>query len=567
MYRHIILTLLSFSFLFSENANHVIFNKITILPNEAEMVSIFNPTESAIDLSDYYISDAEYNLINKNYYNLPSGNDFWTGYSSDFIIRFPLGLIINPGETLTIGLHEESIFESYYGVLPDLTLANNMLNAIDGDDTIGNGDNLLGDSYEVLIMFKWDGNPASLVQDVDYFYWGNAQGLPLYGVDKTGVLTYLPDTPFNIQELNIISTPHSEGEAYVRKSSVEDGESGPQQNNVTGNGITGHDETSESFIDSWEIKEHEIAGCLDELACNYLSNANIDSGNCEYPNFGYDCDEVPLYDENSDSIAEFCPLIDDPFYNEDALQFCSNDLNGNFVGDCCIADAVTHTIKEIVTGSSVGYSATILGLIVDFGDYREPNNGPQVITLQDDQGYRIDLVVWDWDVAESVNVGKMIDPNSPTEYKIIAEGMVDLYNNSYQFEVAFEEDILEYKSFNLEGEKVDDEDIKKAEINPAPFVIIPTLGEKLDYSFSFPSNSRVTVRILDFNGNLITSLVDKYYEVGGTISRTEDNSEWDGKNHLSQIVPPGTYFMHIEAINLTTGESTSDIAPVVVGVY
>ena len=74
MYRHIILTLLSFSFLFSENANHVIFNKITILPNEAEMVSIFNPTESAVDLSDYYISDAEYELtpvFSYHYYNLP----------------------------------------------------------------------------------------------------------------------------------------------------------------------------------------------------------------------------------------------------------------------------------------------------------------------------------------------------------------------------------------------------------------------------------------------------------------------------------------------------------------
>ena len=107
----------------------------------------------------------------------------------------------------------------------------------------------------------------------------------------------------------------------------------------------------------------------------------------------------------------------------------------------------------------------------------------------------------------------------------------------------------------------------KAEINPAPYVVIPTLGERLDYSFSFPSNSRVVVRIFDFNGNLITSLVDKYYESGGTIERKEDRSDWDGKNKFSQIVAPGTYFMHIEAINLLTGDMTTDMAPVVIGVY
>ena len=111
MQKYIILTLLTFSFLLSEEADHVIFNKITIRPNDAEMVSIHNPTESIIDLSNYYISDAEYSPTNSHYYNLPTGNDFWTGFSSDFIVRFPIGTIINPGETLMIGLHLQADFE------------------------------------------------------------------------------------------------------------------------------------------------------------------------------------------------------------------------------------------------------------------------------------------------------------------------------------------------------------------------------------------------------------------------------------------------------------------------
>ena len=60
MQKNIALTLLFFCFLFSIEADHVIFNKIVTSPSEAELVSIYNPTESAIDLSDYYLSDAEY---------------------------------------------------------------------------------------------------------------------------------------------------------------------------------------------------------------------------------------------------------------------------------------------------------------------------------------------------------------------------------------------------------------------------------------------------------------------------------------------------------------------------
>ena len=46
----------------------------------------------------------------------------------------------------------------------------------------------------------------------------------------------------------------------------------------------------------------------------------------------------------------------------------------------------------------------------------------------------------------------------------------------------------------------------------------------------------------------------------------EDKSDWDGRNHLGQVVSPGTYIIHIEAMNFQTGVTTSDMAPIVVGV-
>ena len=87
------------------------------------------------------------------------------------------------------------------------------------------------------------------------------------------------------------------------------------------------------------------------------------------------------------------------------------------------------------------------------------------------------------------------------------------------------------------------------------------------YSYSFPSNSRVTIRILNFNGRFVTSLVDKFYQAGGTVYKNEGKASWDGRNSIGQIVPPGTYLMHIESTMWETGKISSDIAPVVVGVY
>ena len=114
MQKNIALTLFFFCFLFSIEADHVIFNKIVTSPSEAELVSIYNPTEIAIDLSDYYLSDAEYENSSvgesNHYYNLPVENNFWSELSSDFIVKFPLNTIIDPQETIIITLTSQLLF-------------------------------------------------------------------------------------------------------------------------------------------------------------------------------------------------------------------------------------------------------------------------------------------------------------------------------------------------------------------------------------------------------------------------------------------------------------------------
>ena len=47
-----------------------------------------------------------------------------------------------------------------------------------------------------------------------------------------------------------------------------------------------------------------VWGCLDELACNFNEEANLDSDDCIYPGSGYDCDGTCLEDADGDGICD-----------------------------------------------------------------------------------------------------------------------------------------------------------------------------------------------------------------------------------------------------------------------
>ena len=193
-------------------------------------------------------------------------------------------------------------------------------------------------NYEPLILFKWDGDSNSLVQDVDYFYWGDSQGLDYFGINKTGISTYEDDTPFNLQADNILAA-HDLDYSYVRKSNTENGECGTSDSGencpddfVIGNGITGHDETNEIFNQSWEIilnpsLPEPIAGCTDDIACNYDENAEEDDGSCEYSCHNWGCLD-PDYDN----------------YDPEATMDQGSCLN-----------FTNTTIEDIVTDFSTGF--------------------------------------------------------------------------------------------------------------------------------------------------------------------------------------------------------------------
>ncbi|MET0594716.1 MAG: lamin tail domain-containing protein [Polyangiaceae bacterium] len=234
------------------SATHLVLTEIVTRPAGAEMIEIFNPTPVAIALSDYWISDSHL------YYEVAAGT-FATASGSDFAARFPDGAVLEPSQYAVVALGNASggtqSFVATYGKAPDFELrptANqsaddpavpNMVPAEGG--SIGASASLT-DAGEPVVLFSYRG--GDLVSDVDYvFYGATSTSNPM--VDKTGVVrgasTYLADTPATAQRAAVAP---GEARALHRCVYAESGET-----RASGNGIDGHDETSEDVTAAFRV--------------------------------------------------------------------------------------------------------------------------------------------------------------------------------------------------------------------------------------------------------------------------------------------------------------------------
>ena len=538
MYKfYIVLFNIFFCFCFSQDADHLIFKRVCIAPNEAEMIEIYNPTSVDINLNapgngSYFLTDGTDPTQSEYYYNIvTSQSAAWSGnITTDFFISFPENLIIGAGESLSIGMHDANTFQNYYNYSPETTLADieptlyySMQNP--PFDNGGLGFNVLGDDSEVLILFYWD-EASSIVEDVDYFLWGNAT----YAVDKSAESGYLADTPIAQQNFIPAANPNY---SYFRNSNEESGES-----QSGGNGITGHDETSEIFEISWSITQNPevVFGCTDNMANNYDGSATSDDGSCTY-NWGCMDSSYDNYDPEATmdqgSCVNFTHTIGD----------ITSNLSGNLNSQVQISG-------KLIEYTQITSTFWIIGIIDD------ENNKIEVIPGQDSES---------WQIMGSY-LEYLVDPYAPAEYIVSVKGTVGEYQGKAQLStVGKESSIDDYERYYLYGQFIERE-VASANIVVAPYVVIPSIGERINFVYSFPLESRVIVRIYSIDGRFITSLVDRYYDKSGSVIRGDEVSNWDGKNHLGQIVDPGTYLIHIEASNFLTGATSVDTAPIVVGV-
>jgi hypothetical protein len=195
------------------SAGHLLVTEIVVTPTAAEFFEIHNPTSESIDLTDYYVSDAwaqPAGLDPVGYHLLPSGT-LVIGSNTDFVVRFPSGATIAPGETQVIALYGPGVDSTYgagtadyevtsvSGTIPDMINVGGVA-ASANTTTLTNGS-------EFIVLFRWNGTTDN-VCDVDYVTWGTSSGTSR--VDKSGIVVdgpdgdavgtpYLPDTPIATQ--------------------------------------------------------------------------------------------------------------------------------------------------------------------------------------------------------------------------------------------------------------------------------------------------------------------------------------------------------------------------------
>jgi len=246
----LLILLIIFAFAFSSTLAqvHLILTEATVTPTSAEYLEIYNPTGAPVDLTNYYLSDDEDYALYPGTFG--AGPAPAIG-SSDFIVQFPPGATINAGQVLVIAFNDTGFFATFgfnadFEIHPTNAGTPNMLQSNVGA-TAG-----LTNSGENGCLFYWDGL-TDLVSDVDMLNIGTPSSTNDIG-DKTGVSvdgpdggttasTYLPDGYTMPQQLT------DPGFGFSTKRVLLEG---PHEINVGGNGITGHDETTENILVTWD---------------------------------------------------------------------------------------------------------------------------------------------------------------------------------------------------------------------------------------------------------------------------------------------------------------------------
>ena len=228
--------------------NHVVISEVGVAPPGGEFIELWNPTSQAVDLSQYYLSD------NAIYHGIAADAGFLPDAATpgtDFLVRFPSGTMLAAGATIVIA-PGAALYQTQFTKCPnfvlkaaDVTCTNGTATAMIVPTNGAVGGNVgLSNDREMVVLFKWDGATAT-VKDVDYVTWGTAFDIETR-IDKTGIAGYAADTKADAQTPAVAP---GNNQSIERCSKSEQGEKA-----TTGNGVGGHDETSEPFSTTFKLQ-------------------------------------------------------------------------------------------------------------------------------------------------------------------------------------------------------------------------------------------------------------------------------------------------------------------------
>ena len=647
-----------FSGLVFGQADHLVFSEVVLTPSDGEYVQITNPTANDIDMSDYYLTDATDGSGNA-YYNLPLASGYWSGSGFDFICRFPAGYSLAAGTSMKVSLRDNESYVNTYGESADLSLNEDLLDAIDGSSTKGNASTpKLDNTSETLVLFYWDGTSAT-VKDVDYLLWGGNS----YGIDKSAVTGYQSDTPVSSQSFMSV---HATNEKLIRAENAGEG----SESQSSGNGITGHDETSEPLSDTWitaslisskpditglslspgsptteDILSFEVTVTDDEGVAAVLLKYEFQSEDISVPMseistsvytaqigplgvsgsliYSVIAEDISGLKDSTSKVAvsiseppedmDIASLLDDldsfigqtieidgvvtvpagrlrTNFTEAFLQdesgrgiiLYNSQLDTSFTrGDSVLVVAevddfdgkpelIYSSITVLKQNASVpveeisisefntlryGYTfVQIWGKIISRSDPFGTNTGAN-ISIQDASGEVSTVRIWN-----STNIlfnedmqliNNELDSLLQVGNIVQVAGIGGEYSGASQIQPAYASDIIE----KLEGQTGNFD----ATLSVSPHPFIPQIGEVIKYSYSFPSDARIKLRVFDTAGRLITTLYDEYRGIS-----FYKEASWNGRDNLNRLVPSGAYLIHLDIFDAVTGKNYQKIAPVVI---
>ncbi len=219
---------------------HLLLTEVSLSPDAGEFVEIYNPTGTMVDLSHYYLSN------HGDYWQYPIGQPNEPG--SHWIVQFPTGATMAAGAVVTIATATAAAFNTNYGVNPTYSIADGTMLATDLSPV---GAPHLTDSGAFVALFNWDGS-AGIVHDVDLMVVGmptSTNTLDCGGTcNKSGVtqvgMTYAIDAD------TIAAQTATPGSGTSTKRILA--EAGHETQTGGGNGLIGHDETSENTAVTWD---------------------------------------------------------------------------------------------------------------------------------------------------------------------------------------------------------------------------------------------------------------------------------------------------------------------------
>ena len=132
-------------------------------------------------------------------------------------------------------------------------------------------------------------------------------------------------------------------------------------------------------------------GCTDIEACNYSSTAIIDDESCYYPQFGYECGDVCLFDDEAPTFTEV---------PEDEMVSCTANIEVSYPAatDNCSADLIFSHFDEIVDGPC-GETYDIIRTYVVADVFGHTDTTSHIIHVVDEQAPIFTNVPADADIA------------------------------------------------------------------------------------------------------------------------------------------------------------------------